>query len=185
MSLYQVLQDLFARPGELLLRRWNWKAALFSSIFRSIIFLCANLTAGWRAATGAMLAEFVFRAMTSGFYGALTQAFCRVEPAWKSGLAAILFVPLISHSLELTVHMMRGTPKLLTSIISSVIFTIISTLFNVYAMRRGALLVSPEAASVGSDFKRIPRLIGGFLAAGPVALYTWARTVARPVSAAR
>jgi hypothetical protein len=37
------------RPGELLLRQWNWKSALFSSVIRALIFLFANLTAGWRA----------------------------------------------------------------------------------------------------------------------------------------
>lgn len=171
MTFANALRELVRHPGELLLRRWNWKSALVSSLLRATIFLFANLSAGWRAATGAMLAEFCFRAVTAGFYGAMTQAFCRIEPEWKAGLAAILFVPLVSHSLELTVHLMRGTPKLITSIIASVIFTIISTLFNVYAMRRGALVVCPGAKSVGSDFRRIPALIGSFLAAGPLALY--------------
>lgn len=175
MTVLLVLRELCSRPGKLL-RCWNWKAALFSSLFRSILFLCANLTAGWRAATGAMLAEFLLRAITAGFYGALTQAFSRIEPAWKAGLAAMLFVPLISHSLEFGVHLLRGTPKLFTSIVSSLIFTFISTLFNVYAMRRGALLVCPNAAaSVGADFRRVPQLIGGFLAAAPLALYGWTR----------
>ena len=42
---------------------WNWKSALYSSVLRGLIFFFANLTAGLHAAEGAMLAEFVFRAL--------------------------------------------------------------------------------------------------------------------------
>lgn len=63
-------------------------------MLRALVFLCANLAAGWRAATGAMLAEFVYRAITAGFYGALTQAFRKAEPAWAAGVAAMLLLPL-------------------------------------------------------------------------------------------
>lgn len=38
-------------------------------------------------------------------------------------------------------------------------------------MRRGALLVGRRTGSVGSDLKRVPRLIAGFVACGPVTLY--------------
>jgi hypothetical protein len=57
---------------ESLVRRWNWKAAFMSAFIRAWIFFFANLTAGWRAAAGAMLAEYIFRGITSRFYGALT-----------------------------------------------------------------------------------------------------------------
>lgn len=80
MTVQAALLELFRNPGRLLLRRWNWKAAIFSPIFRSIIFLCANLTAGWSAVLGAMSAEFIYRCVTAGFYGALTQAFRSAEP---------------------------------------------------------------------------------------------------------
>jgi hypothetical protein len=78
--------------------------------------------------------------------------------------------------------LLRGTPNLRTSLIASVSFTVLSTLFNLYAMRRGALLVGAEGGSVGADFRRMPRLITGFLAAGPIAV---SRLVChRPVSSA-
>jgi hypothetical protein len=80
-TVWDVLNELRRNPVELLVRQWNWKSALFSSVLRALIFLFANLTAGWRAAAGAMAAEFVFRAVTSGFYGSLTQAFRKAQPA--------------------------------------------------------------------------------------------------------
>lgn len=170
-----VFRELLANPGELFLRKWNWKSALLSSILRALIFLVANLTAGWRAAAGATIAEFIFRAAISGFMGSFTQAFRTAEPEGLATLTVLILLPLISHSLELAVHMAIGTPRLASSMISSVIFTEVSILFNLYAMRRGALVVGEDSSSMGSDLQRIPGLIGGFLISLPMALARLAR----------
>lgn len=154
--------------------RWNWKSAIFSSLIRALIFFLCNLTAGWRAATGAMLAEFVYRAITAGFYGALTQLFRDVEPEWAASLTVIFLLPLVSHSVEIAVHALRGTPRLFTSIVTSVIFTMISTTFNQFAMRRCVLIVGQGSGSVWSDLRRIVPMIRSFLACGPVAVFRWA-----------
>src|SRR5262249_44365135 len=133
MSLREALLDLVSRPVDLLLRRWNWKSAFFSSLVRAIIFFFANRTAGLHAALGAMAAEYVYRAITSGFYGALTQHLSQIEPEWQAAAAATFLLPLSSHSLEFLVHWLRHTPHLKTSLIASVIFTLLSTLFHFYA----------------------------------------------------
>ncbi len=175
MNVLDVLHQLRARPGQLLIREWNWKSAAFSSTLRAAIFFGVNFTAGWRAATGAMAAEFLYRALTAGFYGAVTQAFRRAEPAWAAGFVVMLLLPMTSHSLELAVHLLRSTPKIVSSFIASVCFTAVSTLFNLYAMRRGALVVGSGTASAVADLKRMPVLICGFIASGPAAVYRWAR----------
>jgi len=171
MTVLDVLERLVTHPGEMLIRKWNWKSSLFSSVLRALVFFFANLRAGWHAATGAMLAEFVYRSITAGFYGAMTQAFRKAQPAWAANIVAMVLLPLVSHSLELLLHLLRGTPKIKTSIIASICFTTISTLFHLYATRRGALVVDSDAASLAADMKRIPRLIAGFVASGPVAVY--------------
>jgi hypothetical protein len=171
MTVAQCFRELATRPGELLLRRWNWKSAVFSSIIRALIFFFANIRSGWHAAFGALFAELLYRGVTAGFYGALTQAFGEVEPEWAAGVTVSLLLPVVSHAIEFGVHWLRGTPHLKASIISSASFTILSTLFNVYAMRRGVLVVGYSAGSVGSDMRRIPRLIAGFVACAPIALY--------------
>ena len=177
MTVFDVLRRLLTTPGDLLLRKWNWKSAVFSSLIRAAIFFFCNMTAGLHAAEGAMLAEFVYRGLTSGFYGALTQAFRTVEPVWQASVTVLVMLPLASHSIEFIVHVMRHTPHLRTSIISSVCFTCVSTLFNLYAMRRGVLVTGAGAGSVASDMRRIPGLIAGFVAAGPVALYRVLRSL--------
>ena len=168
MTLKEALYSLATRPVDLLVRRWNWKAALFSSLIRGIIFLLANLRSGWHAAVGAMLAEWTYRALTSGFYGAMTQTLGEAEPEWQGATAAMILLPLSSHSLEFLVHWLRHTPHLKASIISSMCFTVVSTLFNFYAMRRGTMVVGKNCRTLGQDMRAMPRMIGGFLAVIPL-----------------
>ena len=164
MTLTTALVQLITRPGELLVRRWNWKSAASSSLIRGMIFFFANLAAGWRAAVGAMAAEYCYRALTSGFYGAMSQHFSLVEPEWQGAFAAMILLPILSHSMEFAVHFLRRTPHLNASIISSLCFTAISTLFNIYAMRRGTMTVGQNSASIAEDLRAMPRIIAGFLA---------------------
>jgi len=168
-ALLSVVRDPFGR----LIRDWNWKSALTSTVLRAPIFFFVNLAAGRKAAVGALLTELVLRSLTSGIYGSLTEALRDAEPAWLAGLAASILMPVANHSLELLVHWLRGTPKLANSILASVCFTVFSTLFNLYAMRRGALIVGENQQSLAQDFRRMPRLIGGFLAVGPLAILRW------------
>lgn len=168
MTVTEVLRTMWADPMELLVRRWNWKSALLSSLFRGLIFFFANLTAGLHAAVGALVAELCYRALTAGFYGSLTQLLSNASPAWAGTLTALVLLPLGSHSLELTVHFLRHTPKLAASLIGSVCFTTVSTLFHLYAMRRGALVVQTGACSLAEDLRRMPRLVLAFIVAGPV-----------------
>ena len=45
MTINDALSRLVSRPLDLVVHRWNWKAAFFSSIVRGVIFLLANLSA--------------------------------------------------------------------------------------------------------------------------------------------
>src|SRR5579862_3532071 len=117
MTLRQALSKLLKNPADSIVSRWNWKAAFFSSLVRGILFLITNLRSGWSAALGAMFAEWIFRALTSGFYGAITQTLGETEPEWHGALAAVTLLPVMSHSLEFAVHWLRGTPHLRASIV--------------------------------------------------------------------
>jgi hypothetical protein len=179
LTVNEALLALVSDPMGTLIRKWNWKCAVFSSLTRAWVFFFANLASGWRAAVGAMIAEFLFRAATSGFYGALTQNFRSVRPGWMGAAAVMVLLPVTSHSLELLVHWLRHTPRLFTSIVSSVCFTAISTLFNWYAMRRGAMVVGQDGQSLGKDMRAMPRIVGCFLSEPPLFLWRqWKRVMA-------
>lgn len=162
----ECLLELLRHPFDTLILHWNWKSSLFSSLCRGAIFFAANLGSGFNAALGAMCAEFAYRSITAGFYGAVTQRFRRAEPRWLAATVVGVGVPLVSHTIEFTVHWLRGTPHLKTSMSASVIFTIISTLFNLHAMRKGVLVVGQGSASIGSDLRSVPRTIVSFLTSG-------------------
>ena len=166
-----VLKSLVAHPVDNVVRRWNWKSAATSVMMRGSIFFTVNLSAGLDAALGALLTEFVFRTLTSGFYGAILQAFRRAEPAWAAALTTMVLLPLANHTTELVIHWARGTPKLAASILASVAFTVISTLFNLHIMRHGVLVVGENSHSLWHDMKQMPRLVISFVAIAPMALY--------------
>jgi hypothetical protein len=65
VTVCDVLRQLLRSPGDPLIRRWNGKSAVFSSIIRAGIAFACTLRAGWSAAVGAMLAEFTYRAVTA------------------------------------------------------------------------------------------------------------------------
>lgn len=171
-----MLRDVLRHPWTHLVLRWNWKSAATSALMRGGLFFSTNLTAGWKAAAGAMLAEFVYRSAISGFYGSVTQSFRRAEPAWAASLFVMLVLPASSHAIEFCVHYLRGTPNLKTSVVASVCFTAVATLFNLYAMRRGVLVVDDGKKSFAEDLRELPGVVGGFLVAGPLALVRLARS---------
>lgn len=142
---------------------WNWKSAVLSAAIRASIFFAVNLRAGRTAAVAAFSTEIVLRLITSGFYGGVTQACGRLEPEWKGLLVAVITLPLMSHGLEFIVHYWRGTPELALSIAASVAFTIVSTMFNVFAMRRGAYTTGAGSQSLRDDFRQTPRLVVSFM----------------------
>jgi len=166
-----------------LLRQWNWKAALLSSATRGGLFFAANLGAGLEAAGAALLTEFALRAVTSGFYGATTQAFRTARPVWAATLTVSVLLPLMTHAVEFVVHYLRGTPALAVSIAVSAAFTVVSTQFNLYAMRHDVLIVGHGSGSLGSDMLRLPPVIAGFIAGSIAGLAGGVRFGGRAVAA--
>lgn len=162
-SVATILRELAADPWNELILRWNWKAALMSGLVRAGIFFGANLSAGTREAVGAMLAEFVWRFALSGFYGGFMQRMRFGTPQWLANVVLGLGLAVLNHSIEFAIHYARGTPKLKASIIASVCFTAISMLFNLYAMRQGAMVTGEDGQSLTRDLMRMPRIAVGFV----------------------
>lgn len=160
----EVFQQLISNPRIQLLHRWNWKSASLSSLSRAFVFFMANLGAGTRAAVGAMTLEFVYRSITSGFYGAITQSFRKAEPVWAATITVMFCVPAVTHLIEFAVHLIGGTQRLAISIGASVCFSVLSTAFNLFAMRRGILIVGAGRESLLHDLRRLPALIAEFVA---------------------
>lgn len=167
----EALLSLFRHPIENLIRRWNWKSAVLSALTRGALFFFANLKAGLSAAVGAMSIEAMFYITVAGFYGAATEKFRRTRPAWLATMAMMVLMPALNHTLEFLLHWTGGTRKLTTSIIASIGFSMLSAVFNLFAMRRGAFIVGEDRQTLLDDFRRLPRIIFDFLAVVPRALW--------------
>jgi hypothetical protein len=166
VSLPAALFELLRSPRRLLLL-WNWKSALLSLFLRGPIFLVATAHRGWRTSLGAVLTESIFCLLTAGFYGAIVQTVRDAQPEWLTGVFLTLVIPATFQVFEYWLHRFRGTPHLHSAEIASVVASALSALFNWYAMRRGTLLVGAEGRTFGTDLRRLPRLILGFLAILP------------------
>jgi len=166
ITLPAALLDLLRSPRRLLFL-WNWKSALLSLFLRGPIFLAATVHRGWRSSAAALGTESVFCVLTAGFYGAIVQMLRNAKPEWLTGVFLTLMVPAVFQVFEYWLHRLRGTPHLRSAEIVSVVVSGISGLFNWYAMRRGTLLVGSEGGNFGTDLRRLPRLVFGFLALLP------------------
>jgi hypothetical protein len=167
LTIHAAIGRLLFDSRTTLLHQWNWKSALFSSLFRALIFFLGTFRSGAHSAWAATLTEFAFRAATAGFYGSITQTFCHVTPQWQALAATVLVLPAMMHLAEFAVHWTRGTPRLGLNMALSVGFTVLSTAFNLFAMKRGALLVGRGERPLHQDMAAMPRLIRDFVLAAP------------------
>jgi hypothetical protein len=146
---------------------WNWKSALLSVILRVPVFAIAALQQGAEAIAAATITECFVCAFNAGFYAAAVQAIRNRKPVWLTALVIAVALPALGQVVEYEVHTWRGTPHRGMAVVISTILSALSSLFNWYAMRRGALLVGYEGDGFGNDLRRFPGLLAGFLLAGP------------------
>jgi hypothetical protein len=158
MTPREALLGILREPAWIV-RHWNWKSAVLSSMCRATIFFAANLSAGLGAAFGALGVELGYRVLASGVYGALTERCGQITPARSGLFAALIVIPGLAHTVEYGVHALAGTPKLGAGMIGSITFSCVTTAFNLFAMRRGAFIVGHGRGSLASDLRRLPGLI--------------------------
>jgi len=171
VSVPEALADLLLNPGRRLLPRWNWKTALLSACLRGTIFFLANIGAGLGAALGAMGVEAALFATLAGFYGALAEALRRAQPAWAATITVMVLMPAVNHTLEYILHYASDTKRLSAGVVASISLSIFSAVFNLFAMRRGVLIVGDERGSLIDDLRRMPRVVFDFVMAIPRALW--------------
>lgn len=147
----------------MIVRRWNWKAAALSGIMRGSIYFFTHISLGLRAALSAMSVEFLFRTFNSGAMSSIGQAFRAAQPKWLATAIVMFLFPAYGHIVEFTLHTLSGDKNVNKSIIFSVAFSMLSAIFNLFAMRRGALLVKDaEQQSFWNDIKKMPRIYAEF-----------------------
>lgn len=186
-----VFRNLLGHPAQLIMR-WNWKAALLGAIVRASFYYTVYKASreSWAVTLTAVGVEFFFRFFTTGVSGAVVQSFRKARPAWQANIIVSILLPTFSHTVEFLTHYAQeryffdifsasadGVARQRTFAIS-VLFSVISVLFNLFAMRHGVLLVGAgeETRTLLDDVKRIPRMIGEFTAFLPVLISKYLET---------
>lgn len=158
-TVWSVFKYIFTHPLEILFWRWNWKSAVLSGVMRGSIYFFTHISLGLRAALGAMSVEFLFRVLNSGATASVAQSFRKANPKWLATFCIMVAMPAYSHTIEYAIHTLNGDQNRNKSIIFSVIFSALSSIFNLFAMRRGTLLVKDEdQKSFWNDLKKLPVL---------------------------
>ena len=164
VNIKEVIDRIWADPWGVVLRRWNWKSAMFGAFIRGIMFFFINRNAG--KGGSAMAAEFLFFSLAAGFFGAITQAFRNVRPGWHARLIVVSAVISTMHTSEFVLHhFVVHTPRALAGTLASICFTMLSTTFTFFVMSRGAMVVGEEGDPFLRDMRRMPMLVWSFVAA--------------------
>lgn len=167
----EITRRMLSHPHLYLVQRWNWKAAVTSAAFRGTIYFATNAAAGLEAASGAMIAEAIFRFCIAGSAATVSESFRFARPGWLANTVVVLLLPALIYAFELALHAYRGTPMLLGSLAASIAFGAVTAAFTLYAQRRGTLIVGRSRSPLLVDLARMPRLIATFVADGAVALW--------------
>jgi hypothetical protein len=181
ITVRDVVASVLRHPLQLI-TRWNWKAVLLAVLVRASIYLVTYSIRheAWIVILTAMVFEAISRFLTTGVAGALVQSFRKAQPLWLANLIVSVLLPAFSHTVEYITHYTQETyfsdmfaasqnNGRQNTFPISVLFSVVSVLFNLYAMRNGALLVGAgeETQTLRKDFAQIPSLIFNFTGALP------------------
>lgn len=190
ISVGDVFRSLVQHPLQVI-TRWNWKAALLGALLRATFYFTVYKASkeSWLVTFTAMLVEFSFRFFSSGISGALVQSFRRATPAWLATSIVTISLPIFSHSIEFLTHYAQETyfsnvfaaaenNARQKAFAVSVLFSVLSAMFNIFIMRHGVLLVGAgnETNSLWLDLKKIPLLIIEFVTFLPLKMLKFARS---------
>jgi hypothetical protein len=142
---------------------WNWKCALLSASVRSAVYLIAMARSHNSGKLGIILVEVAYVTLTAGLYAGLQQQALRLRSHFWGNLAVVVGVPGLSQALDWLAHILTHEPIPHRALLTVCIFTLLSALFHLHIMRRGAFLTGHGEHSLLHDFRRIPRLTLGFI----------------------
>jgi len=116
-----------------------------------------------------VLVEIAYVTLTAGLYAGMQQKALGLRNRLLGNVIVVLAVPGISQFLDWLAHRIAGAAVPNRAILAVCAFTLVSALFHLHVMRRGAFLTNRHGRSLLEDFRRMPRLIAGFVLA-PTAL---------------
>jgi len=141
---------------------WNWKCALLSAAMRSAVYASAMARGTAHGRLAVVLVEVAYVTLTAGLWAGAQQQALRLQRRVAGNLIVVVLVPGLAQLCDLAVHNLCGARAPEKAAVVVCVFTLLSALFHLYVMRRGAFL-SGQGRSLGEDFRCMPRLLMGFV----------------------
>jgi hypothetical protein len=142
---------------------WNWKCALMSATARSLVYLAAMARTGQRGGLSVVTVEMIYVTLTAGLYAGLQQKALGFRSCLLGNVTIVCGVPMLAQILDWLTHRAVGTTAPGKATLAVCVFAIVSALFHLHVMRRGAFLTGLTSRSLLDDFRCMPRLIAGFV----------------------
>jgi len=143
---------------------WNWKCALLSATARSLVYLAALAHHGPRGRVSIVAVEIAYVTLTAGIYAGMQQKALLLRSRLLGNCIVACGVPGAAQVVDWLAHRAVGAAVPFRATLAVSIFAGVSALFHLFVMRRGVFLTG-QGRSLGDDFRRIPRLLAGFVMA--------------------
>jgi hypothetical protein len=141
---------------------WNWKCALLSATARSLVYMAAMARGTSHGRLAIVLVEVAYVTLTAGLYAGLQQRALSIRNKLIGDLTIVLAVPSLAQTMDWLVHRATGAAAPAKATLAVCLFTLVSALFHLHVMRRGAFLTGRSGRTLTDDFRRIPSLAAGF-----------------------
>ena len=152
-----------------------------SATARSIVYLIAMTRTGVPGRFAVVLVEIGYVTLTAGLYAGMQQKALGLRSRLLGNLIVVLGVPGLAQALDWLAHRVTGAAASGRATLAVCIFAALSALFHLHVMRNGAFLTG-HGRSLFDDFRRIPRLVGGFLLRPALFFFALMARLARPAN---
>jgi hypothetical protein len=142
---------------------WNWKCALLSATARSIVYAAAMAHCRLHDGLSVVLVEMGYVALTAGLYAGMQQKALGFRSRLLGNSTVVFGVPLLAQALDWLTHRAAGAPTPGKATLAVCVFAVVSALFHLHVMRRGAFLTGEKGQALIEDLRRMPQLIAGFV----------------------
>jgi hypothetical protein len=143
---------------------WNWKCAVLSATARSLVYLAALARSGRHGRVSIILVEIAYVTLTAGIYAGMQQRALQLRSRLLGNCIVAAGVPALAQLIDWLAHRSAGGAVPFRATLAVSVFAGVSALFHLFVMRRGVFLTG-QGRSLADDFRRMPRLIAGFVIA--------------------
>jgi hypothetical protein len=144
-----------------------------------MVYLAAMARTGPRGRLAIVLVEMAYVTFTAGLYAGMQQRALGFRSRLLGNLTIAFGVPWLGLVLDWLTHRAAGATAPAKATLAVCVFATVSALFHLHVMRRGVFLTGHTGRSLIDDFRRMPRLIAGFVLAPVVFLATLTSRTAR------